>query len=139
MDSKAPSAAGSSADVGAVRDAVQGMYAAAAARDFEAARRFFAPGFYIFDLGVRYDGDAILAQIERGQEAGATYRWEVTEPEVGFAGDMAWIAYVNRGGITNDGVEAPVTWLESAVLRYDAGRWLIVFMHSTRAPATSPS
>jgi hypothetical protein len=47
---------------------------------------------------------------------------------------IAWITYVNRGSAEDKSGKKDLTWLESAVLRKDAGNWRIHFFHSTRAP-----
>jgi Domain of unknown function (DUF4440) len=121
-------------DPAAVSGTVQAMFSAMATGDGKTARSYFAPDFYLFDNGVRFDADGILALVQQAQHAGATYTWKVTEPDVHFACKLAWIAYTNQGGVTKDGQETPVTWLESGVLQYEHGRWLIRFMHSTRVP-----
>ncbi len=131
----AASAACPAPDPAAVSGAVQGMFSAMATGDLKAAERFMTPEFYIFDGGARFDGDGIFDLIGAQQKTGAAYSWKVTEPQVHFACDTAWITYVNRGGVTKTGQTTPVTWLESGVLEYKNGRWLIAFMHSTRAPA----
>ena len=121
-------------DPGPVAGTIQAMYTALAAGDAKTARAFMAPDFYIFDGGARFDTDGILGLIRKTQQAGATYRWQVTEPRAQIACDIAWITYVNRGGVAKAGQETPMTWLESGVLRWEAGRWVIEFMHSTRQP-----
>jgi hypothetical protein len=127
---------GMSTDAAAVIATIQGMYAAAASWDMATARTFLAPGFYFFDLGVEYDADSILAVIERNLRAGSIYTWTVTEPRVRFAADLAWITYVNVGGVTKDSAFSAVKWLESGVLYRAPVGWKIAFMHSTRTPAT---
>jgi ketosteroid isomerase-like protein len=93
-----------------------------------------APNFYIFDGGVRFNGDAVMAFIKAQHAAGKHYEWNVTEPDVHISGDTAWIAYVNKGSITDASGTTKQNWLESAFLEKQAGNWKIVFMHSTRVP-----
>ena len=57
---------------------------------------------------------------------------------VHISGDTAWIAYVNKGSITDASGTAKQNWLESAFLEKQAGNWKIVFMHSTRVPMKLP-
>jgi ketosteroid isomerase-like protein len=121
-------------DPAAVSGTVQAMFSAMATGDVKTARSTFTPDFYLFDNGVRFDADGILALVQQAQHAGSTYTWKVTEPDVHFACKLAWIAYVNQGGVTKDGQQTPLTWLESGVLQYERGRWMIRFMHSTRVP-----
>ncbi len=127
------------ADTAAVASAVQAMFNAAAADDMKTARTYLAQDFYIYDNGMRFDADAILGVIEKGEQAGAAYTWNVTEPQVHFACDTAWITYVNKGTLAKAGQQMPATWLESAILRHDAGGWIIQFMHSTRVPTAKPN
>jgi hypothetical protein len=128
------SAACPAQDPAAVSGTVQAMFSAMAIGDAKTAKTYFTSDFYLYDGGVRFDADGILALIQGAQHAGSTYTWKVTEPDVHFACKLAWIAYVNQGGVAKDGQETPVTWLESGVLQYEHGRWLIRFMHSTRVP-----
>jgi ketosteroid isomerase-like protein len=91
-----------------------------------------ASDFYIFDGGARFNGDTIMAFIKAQHAAGERYEWNVTEPDVHVIGDTAWIAYVNKGSITDASGTTKQNWLESAFLEKQAGNWKIVFMHSTR-------
>jgi ketosteroid isomerase-like protein len=93
-----------------------------------------APDFYMFDGGVRFNGDGIMAVIKAQHAAGKRYEWNVTEPDVHISGDTAWIAYVNKGSITDASGTTALKWLESAFLEKQAGNWKIVFIHSTRVP-----
>jgi hypothetical protein len=110
------------------------MYEAAAADDFDALRVIFDEGFYAFDLGRRFDGMALPELIKQAHAGGAQFVWTVQDADTHVVGDWAWIAYVNRGSISDGNAASPVTWLESAVLRRDGSRWRIRFFHSTRAP-----
>ena len=49
---------------------------------------------------------------------------------------LLWIAYINKGSITDASGTISQKWLESAFLQKQAGNWKIVFMHSTRVPVT---
>ncbi|MEI9985705.1 MAG: hypothetical protein WDN69_22500 [Aliidongia sp.] len=64
-----------------------------------------APGYPMYDGGMRFDGDT------------------------------AWVAYVNRGSVTDSHGTRPQSWLESAFLRKRGGAWKIAFLHSTHAAA----
>ena len=75
-----------------------------------------------------------MAFIKAQHAAGKRYEWNVTEPNVHISGNTAWIAYVNKGSITDASGTVNQNWLESAFLEKQAGIWKIVFMHSTRAP-----
>jgi ketosteroid isomerase-like protein len=125
------------ADKTQVTEAVRSMFAALAANDDGKFRAVIAPDFYAFDVGKRFTADALLELIKTAQAAGKVYVWTVTEPDVHISGDIAWIAYVNRGSIKDASGTENVTWLESAVLQKEKGAWRIRFLHSTRAAKES--
>jgi len=111
-------------------------FAAALTDDTAKFDSVIASGFYMFDGGIRFNGDAIMAVIKAQHAAGKHYEWNVTEPDVHISGDTAWIAYVNKGSITDSSGTTQLKWLESAFLEKQAGNWKIVFIHSTRVPPT---
>ena len=65
---------------------------------------------------------------------GKRFEWNVTEPDVHINGNTAWIAYVNKGSVSDASGTVDQRWLESAFLVREGGVWKIVFMHSTRVP-----
>jgi hypothetical protein len=113
-------------------DTVSAIFTAAKADDVSKFDAVIAPGFYIFDAGARFDGDSIMALIKTQHLAGKRYEWNVTEPDVHVSGKAAWVAYVNKGSVTDADGTVNQNWLESAFLQKQAGAWKIVFMHSTR-------
>ena len=117
-----------------VVDTVSTIFTAARADDVAKFDSVIAPGFYIFDGGARFNGDTIMALIKAQHAAGKRYEWNVTEPDVHINGNTAWIAYVNKGSISDASGTVNQNWLESAFLEKQAGTWKIVFMHSTRVP-----
>jgi len=117
-----------------VVDTVSTIFTAARADDVAKFDSVIAPGFYIFDVGARFNGDTIMALIKAQHAAGKRYEWNVTEPDVHINGNTAWIAYVNKGSISDASGTVNQNWLESAFLEKQAGVWKIVFMHSTRVP-----
>ena len=117
-----------------VINTVSTVFAAAAADDTAKFDSVVAPGFYIFDGGIRFNGDTIMAFIKAQHTAGKRYDWNVTEPDVHISGETAWIAYVNKGSISDASGTTQLKWLESAFLQKQTGNWKIVFMHSTRVP-----
>ncbi|WP_353066581.1 nuclear transport factor 2 family protein [Tunturibacter psychrotolerans] len=127
------------ADQGQVVDTVKAVFAAATVDDLAKFHAVVAPRFYLYDAGARFDGDAIMALIKAQHAKGTRYVWNVTEPDVHVIGDTAWIAYVNKGAVTDESGTRAQSWLESAFLERHGGVWKIVFMHSTRVPATPPS
>jgi hypothetical protein len=118
-----------------VVDTVSTIFTAARADNVAKFDSVIAPGFYIFDAGARFNGDTIMAFIKAQHAAGKRYEWNVTEPDVHINGSTAWIAYVNKGSISDASGTVNQNWLESAFLEKQAGSWKIVFMHSTRVPA----
>ncbi len=117
-----------------VLNTVKAIFAAAEADDLAKFHSVVAPSFYIFDNGRRFDGDAIMELVKKLQATGNRYEWNVTDPDVHVSGDNAWVAYVNRGSITNTSGKHDQEWLESAVLEKQSGAWKILFMQSTRVP-----
>ena len=120
-----------------VVDTVSTIFIAARADDVAKFNSVIAPDFYIFDAGARFNGDAIMALIKAQHAAGKRYEWNVTEPDVHISGNTAWIAYVNKGSISDASGTVNQSWLESAFLQKHAGVWKIVFMHSTRVPVAT--
>jgi Domain of unknown function (DUF4440) len=112
------------------------IFTSALTDDFAKFDSVIAPGFYIYDGGARFNGDSILNLIKAQHAAGKRYVWKITEPDVHIDGNTAWIAYVNKGSITDASGTVDQRWLESAVLQKQKGEWKIVFMHSTRVPPT---
>ena len=110
------------------------IFTAARSDDVAMFDSLIASDFYIYDGGVRFNGDAIMAFIKAQHDAGKRYEWNVTEPDVHINGNTAWISYVNRGSITDASGTMKQQWLESAFLQKQGDMWKIVFMHSTRVP-----
>src|SRR3982074_2114964 len=119
-------------------DTVSTVFTAALTDDGAKFDSVIVSDFYIFDGGVRFNGDAIMSVIKAQHAAGRRYEWNVTEPDVHISGNTAWIAYVNKGSITDASGTVSQKWLESAFLQKQSGIWKIVFMHSTRVPAVPP-
>jgi len=117
-----------------VVDTVSTIFTAARADDVAKFDSVIASDFYIFDGGTRFNAESIMALIKAQHAVGKRYEWNVTDPDVHINGNTAWIAYVNKGSITDASGTVNQNWLESAFLEKQAGTWKIVFMHSTRAP-----
>jgi hypothetical protein len=115
-------------------DTVSTIFTAARVDDLAQFDSVIGSDFYIFDGGARFNGDSIMAFIKAQHLAGKRYEWSVTEPDVHIRGNTAWIAYVNKGRITDASGTINQQWLESAFLQKQAGVWKIVFMQSTRVP-----
>jgi ketosteroid isomerase-like protein len=115
-----------------VVDTVSTIFSAVGAEDIAKFDSVIAPDFYIFANGTRFNGDGIMGAIKALHAAGKRYDEHVTEPDIHISGNIAWIAYVNKGSITDASGTVNQNWLESAFLEKKAGTWKIVFMHSTR-------
>jgi len=131
---RAQGAAAATPEATAIVGAIEAMYAAWARDDLDAFHAVATPDFHAFDNGRRYDGDALADVLRAAHASGRTHVWTVTEPEVHVDGDSAWVAYVNRGSITQGQETKAATWLESVMLRREQGAWKVAFLHSTRAP-----
>lgn len=118
-----------------VADTVRTIFVAARADDIAKFDSVIAPDFYIFDGGARFNGDSVMDFIKAQHAAGKHYEWNVTDPDVHINGNTAWMAYTNKGSITDASGTKNQDWLESAFLQKQAGTWKIVFMHSTRVPS----
>src|SRR3984957_14277608 len=115
-------------------DTVNTIFTAARTDDVAKFDSVIAPDFYIFDAGARFNGDSVMGFIKAEHLAGKRYEWNVTEPDVHISGKTAWMAYLNKGSITDASGTVHQNWLESAFLQRQGGIWKIVFMHSTRVP-----
>jgi hypothetical protein len=118
-------------------DTVSTIFTAARTDEVAKFDSVIASDFYIYDGGARFIEEAIMALIKAQHAAGKRYEWNVTEPDVHVSGNTDWIAYVNKGSITDASGTMNQKWLESAFLEKQAGNWEIVFMHSTRVPMAS--
>lgn len=117
-----------------VVDTVKSIFVAAKADDIARFHSIVLPGYYMFDGGMRFDGDAIMKLVSESHAKGVRYDWNVTDPDVHINGNTAWIAYVNRGSITDaQGKTTQMNWVESAFLEKQGDAWKIAFFHSTRA------
>lgn len=124
----------SDADRDGIRQALSTMFDAAHADDLEKFRSVVAPDFDSFDGGAQLSGDELMQLIKTQHDKGWVYEWNLQEPDIRLHGDTAFAAYLNTGFVQDpSGKRTAVTWLESAFLRRQEGRWLISFFHSSRA------
>jgi ketosteroid isomerase-like protein len=99
--------------------------------DFEAT---VTPDFYSFEGGMRFSEQQLLQFIKAQRSAGRSYKWSVQDADVHVSGEDAWIAYLNRGSISDSSGAKDQAWLESAFLKKEGTGWRIAFLHSTRVP-----
>jgi ketosteroid isomerase-like protein len=114
-------------------NAVTGIMDALSTDDTAKFDSLTSPDFYIFDGGNRFNGHTVVDVIKALHAAGKRFQWSVTEPDIHIDGDTAWIAYVNKGSITDASGTSKQNWLESGFFRKSDGNWKVVFLHSTRA------
>lgn len=118
-----------------VVETVKAIFVAAKTDDMAKFNQLILPGYYMYDNGARFDGDAIMKLIAAEHAKGRKYDWNVTDPDVHIEGNNCWVAYVNEGSLTDaQGKVTRLKWLESAFLEKRDGAWKIAFFHSTRVP-----
>jgi ketosteroid isomerase-like protein len=117
-----------------VVEAVRAFFGALEAGNKAQFMSVVTPDFYSFEGGTRFSGQEIFSFIRAQHSAGRSYRWNVTEADVHVIGNNAWIAYLNKGSITDSSGTIDQKWLESAFLEKQPDGWKIVFLHSTRVP-----
>ncbi len=112
---------------------MQDFFDAIRTNDEAGVRSLLTPDFHAFDGGRSLDVGGMAGLVRSAHQPGEKYQWLVTEPQVRGACGLASIFYVNRGSLTDAAGVHPLTWLESAVLTWDGGRWRIAFLESMRA------
>src|SRR5260370_35658677 len=103
------------ADETQIVNTVSTIVTAASTDDVAEFDSVIASDFYIYDGGVRFNGDAVMGVIKALHVAGKLYEWNLTEPDVHISGNTAGIAYVNQGSITDASVTVSQNWLKSAL------------------------
>lgn len=86
------------ADQTQIVNTVSTIFIAARTDDVAKFVSVIASDFYIYDGGVRFNGDAVIKGLHA---ANKRFEWNMTEPDVHIIGKTAWIAYVNQGSITD--------------------------------------
>ncbi len=122
-----------------VEAVVRGWFGAFARNDYQAGYGLQASGFYAYDNGQRYDGTTLGELLRTAKASGLKVEWNLGPVDVHAGCDEAWAAWVNKGSAGAPGAVEPVTWLESAGLRYQDGRWRMEFLNSSRVPPPNPS
>ena len=113
------------------------MFAALGRNDGVRLEEILCPDFHAFENGVAMSGPELLGLMSELHAAGKCYRWSVRSPKIERQGSLGAVAYLNRGFIsdTPDSEPVPTSWLETVLLRREAGRWRVAFLHSTRMKA----
>ena len=117
-----------------VAQTMRDMYAALMTDDLNAWRAVTTQDFFAYDVGQRFDSDALLDLIKVRHHEGFVFEWNVNDPKVEVDCNVALVTYVNTGSVTQAGAKRLRTWLESATLRHDGRRWRVRFFHSTSVP-----
>ena len=125
---------GATAEKRQVVETISTIFNAIRTEDVAKFDSVIAPDFYIFEGGSRFSRKALMDLIKAQHAEGKRYEWNVTEPDIHISGDTAWVAYVNKGSITDGSGTINQQWLESAFLQKQGATWKVVFMHSTRVP-----
>ena len=127
----APAAAAQAEGIATVKQ----IFVAARSDDLARFTENTTPDFYAYDGGKRFDGQSLMALIKQAHAAGKHYEWNVTDPEVHVACNVAWVTYVNKGSVEDGAGRQDVTWLESVILDHANAHWRAHFLHSTRLAA----
>jgi len=112
-------------------DTVRAFYAAAMAGNKAGILATLTPDFRAIDDGKRYDGPGLAAVVDYLKANHLTMAWTVDSPQESMSCDVAWADWDNHGSVTDAHGTKPLTWFESAVLRWQDGAWKMVLFHST--------
>ena len=123
-------------DERSITDVVRTLLVALRNEDQTELNSVVTQDFYIFDNGSRFDKDSVMSFMKRLHASGKQIEWNITEPDVHVVGDVAWIAYLNKGTITTGQIKSDQSWLESGFLERKSGKWQLQFMQSTRIPGS---
>ena len=108
-----------------VAQTMRDMYAALMTDDLNAWHAVTTPDYFAYDVGQRFDGDALLVLVKDRHAEGVVFEWNVNDPKVEVDCNVALVTYVNTGSVTQAGAKRPRSWLESATLKHDGQRWRI--------------
>src|SRR5260370_34240030 len=89
------------ADQTQIVNTVSVIFAAARTDDVAKFDSVIAPDFYIYDGGVRFTGDTVMAMIKAQHAAGKRHERNLTEPDLHITRQTAWIKNINQGSHTD--------------------------------------
>jgi hypothetical protein len=118
---------------------IKAYYAALVAADRDAQAKLTIPSFHAFDVARRFTGQALGDMVAGAPARGLKLEFSFDDFQTHTACDTGWASWINHGAIVHGEDRTPVTWLESATLRRIDGRWVLVFLHSERAPDPKPA
>ena len=110
---------------------IRAFFAALAVDDDAKLRRLTTPDFYAFEVGKRFTGPELFKLIAETHKSGRTIQWNIGEVDARTDCRLAFAAWENVGAAGPAGKLEPRSWLESAMLVRQGGRWAIAFLHST--------
>ena len=120
--------------------AVQGMFAAMSAYDYDGMVAFGTNDYHLLENGEIWSMDD-LVNVARNAEGAIERRNYFSVIRAQKNQGSVWISYWNRADLrTTDGEEISLTWLESAVVVKVGDMWKVEMLHSTRVrePKTIP-
>lgn len=132
-DSQAPACPDPATARADVEQTIRDFFDALRTEDKAPIERITTKGFYAFDVGARFPGSTLADEIVEALGQGVEINWVLQPMDTKVRCDVAWSQWENIGsaGIPPD--VNPVSWLESAVLVHEDGRWKLDFFHSQRA------
>src|SRR5260370_9475095 len=89
------------ADQAQIVNTVRMIFAAARTDDVAKFDSVIASDFYIYDGGVRFNGDALMPLIKSLHAAGKRYECNLTQPDVHITCNTARLASLNQPSITD--------------------------------------
>ena len=95
-------------------------------------RAYSTDDFILLENGHVWNMDTLINKVSAPKNAGIkrVNKFEFIKTEQD--GNVAWVSYHNTADFSLNEKQQTVNWLESAVLKKEAGRWRIKLLHSTR-------
>lgn len=118
-------------DEAAVKQSVEGVYAAFSAFDKQKYRALLTEDYLLLENGELLDleGDvAMMATADSGQRRVDAFDFR----SVKVHGETAYAVYFLKSEITDKKGARNLEWLESAILRRAGSGWRMALLHSTR-------
>lgn len=109
----------------AAEAAVRSFFDAIEELDFDALEETATPDFELVEDTLILDMAGFLEFVRPYSDAGATFRYRLTDFNTDVRGPVAWVRYRNRGIMEMGGQERRFDWIESAVLERSGDGWKI--------------
>lgn len=104
---------------------VRSFFDAIEANDFQALEGMVTSDFDLVEDTLVLDMAGFLAFVRPFADAGATFRYRLTDFNTEVRGPVAWTRYRNEGLMSMGGQERRFDWIESAVLERTGEGWRI--------------